>query len=93
MVWKGYIDIPNSGGYRFWTESDDGSLLSIDGELVVNNDGDHGPTEKTGVANLQKGWHSIRLVYFNSGGGATMKVHWAPLGEEKRSFDESMLGH
>ena len=46
MLWKGYLDIPKSGGYRFWTESDDGSLLSIDGEMVVNNDGDHGMTEK-----------------------------------------------
>ena len=93
MLWKGYIDIPATGGYRFWTESDDGSLLSIDGEMVVNNDGDHGPTEKTGVVSLQKGWHNIRIVYFNSGGSATLKVRYAPLGEEKRELEEGMLAH
>ncbi len=93
MVWKGYLDIPETGGYRFWTESDDGSLLSIDGEMVVNNDGDHGPTEKTGIAYLQKGWHGIRIVYFNSGGNAMLKVRYAPLGEEKRELEEGMLGH
>jgi alpha-L-fucosidase len=93
MLWKGYLDIPKSGGYRFWTESDDGSLLSIDGEMVVNNDGDHGMTEKSGIANLQKGYHSILIVYYNSGGGADLKVRYAPLGEEKRAFEAEMLGH
>ena len=93
MVWKGYIDIPTSGGYRFWTESDDGSVLSIDGEMVVNNDGEHGLTEKTGIAHLQRGWHSIRIVYFNTGGDFGLKVRYAPLGEEQREFEEVMLAH
>ncbi|HLP95706.1 MAG TPA: alpha-L-fucosidase [Saprospiraceae bacterium] len=93
MVWKGLINIPETGGYEFWTASDDGSLLSIDGEIVVNNDGDHGTQEKSGIAHLQKGWHSIRIIYFNSGGDASMKVHYAPLGEAKRSLDPRMLGH
>lgn len=93
MVWRGYINIPETGGYRFWTESDDGSLLSIDGELIVDNDGDHGMTEKSGIVLLQKGWHGIRIVYFNSGGNAGLNVYYAPLGEEKRAFERSMLGH
>ncbi|GEM_PF-101882 len=93
MVWKGFLDIPTTGGYRFWTESDDGSLLSIDGEMVVNNDGVHVMTEKTGVAYLQKGWHSIRIVYYNTGGDFGLKVRYAPLGEEKREFEEGMLAH
>lgn len=93
MVWKGFINIPSTGGYEFWTTSDDGSILSVDGEVVVNNDGDHGSTEKSGIAHLQKGWHSIRIIYFNSGGDAALKVHFAPLGEAKRTIDASMLGH
>ncbi|MDO8366720.1 MAG: alpha-L-fucosidase, partial [Saprospiraceae bacterium] len=93
MLWKGYINIPVTGGYQFWTESDDGSLLSIDGEMVVNNDGDHGMTEKTGIANLQEGWHTIRIVYFNSGGAAGLKVRYAPLGEDLQAFEEAMLAH
>lgn len=93
MLWKGYLDIPATGGYQFWTESDDGSVLSIDGEVIVNNDGDHGMTEKSGIAHLQKGYHSIRILYFNSGGDAGLKVRYAPLGEEKRELEETMLGH
>lgn len=93
MVWKGLINIPETGGYEFWTSSDDGSVLSIDGEIVVNNDGDHGTQEKSGIAHLQKGWHSIRIIYFNSGGDASLKVQYAPLGESKRTIDARMLGH
>lgn len=93
MVFKGYIDMPATGAYEFWTESDDGSILSIDGEIVVNNDGDHGMSEKSGIAFLQKGYHSIRIIYFNSGGGAGLKVRYAPLGGAKQEFEESMLGH
>lgn len=93
MVWKGYLNVPEAGGYRFWTESDDGSQLTLDGELVVDNGGDHGMKEKSGVANMQKGWHSIRIVYFNSGGDAGMKVYYAPLGAEKREIEEVNMGH
>lgn len=81
MVWNGYLNIPRSGGYQFWTESDDGSTLSIDNDMVVNNDGDHGMEEKTGFANLQQGWHRIKVVYFNSGGGSGLKV-WNGAGRQ-----------
>jgi alpha-L-fucosidase len=93
MVWKGYIEIPATGGYQFWTESDDGSRLYLDGELVVDNDGDHGMTEKTGIAFLEKGWHAVQIVYFNSGGGCGLKVHYAPLGEMRRELEGELLGH
>lgn len=93
MIWKGFVQIPTTGGYEFWTSSDDGSVLSIDGEVIVNNDGDHGTVEKSGIAHLQKGWHTIRIVYFNSGGDASLKVQYAPLGDSKRGFDAKMFGH
>jgi alpha-L-fucosidase len=91
-IWKGYLDIPQTGGYRFWTESDDGSVLHLDGTMIVNNDGDHGMEEKSGIAYLQKGWHSIKIVYYNAGGGYGLKVRYAPLGMSKRELEEEMLG-
>lgn len=92
-VWTGYLDIPATGGYQFWLESDDGSLLSIDSETVVDNDGDHGMTEKTGLAYLQKGWHGFRVAYFNSGGAGGLKVRWAPVGGEPKEVLAGALGH
>ena len=93
MVWSGYLNVPQTGGYKFWTESDDGSILYIDNEIVVDNDGDHGMEEKSGLANLQQGWHKIKVVYFNSGGAGDMKVWYAPIGKEKQPIPEGALGH
>ena len=43
MRWRGEITIPSDGDYSFRTTSDDGSMLFIDRQLVVDNDGLHGP--------------------------------------------------
>jgi len=93
QVWTGFLDIPATGGYQFWTESDDGSTLSIDSEVVVDNDGDHGMTEKTGMAYLQQGWHGFRLAYFNSTGGGGLKVWYARVGGEKQEIPTAMMAH
>jgi alpha-L-fucosidase len=93
MMWNGYLQIPQTGGYQFWTESDDGSVLYIDSEIVVDNDGDHGMEEKSGLAYLQQGWHKFKLVYFNSAGAGDLKVWYAPLGKEKQVIPASALGH
>ena len=85
--------MPATGGYQFWLESDDGSLLSIDSETLVDNDGNHGMTEKTGLAYLQKGWHGFRLAYFNSAGAGGLKLWWAPVGGEKRAVTGAVLGY
>ena len=42
MRWRGVITVPVDGHYNFATESDDGSLLYIDGQRIVDNDGIHG---------------------------------------------------
>eukprot|EP01052_Picozoa_sp_SAG31_P081865 SAG31_NODE_41826_length_274_cov_0.708571_1_plen_41_part_01 len=36
------MTVPTDGSYNFATESDDGSLLYVDGQRVVDNDGLHG---------------------------------------------------
>jgi alpha-L-fucosidase len=92
-VWTGYLDVPATGGYQFWLESDDGSTLSIDSQVLVDNDGDHGMTEKTGLAYLQKGWHGFRLAYFNSDGAGGLKVRWAAVGAEPKELAAEALGH
>ena len=93
MIWTGYLNIPQKGGFKFWTESDDGSALYIDNELVVNNDGDHGSEEKSGLAYLQKGWHTIKVVYFNSGGGSDFKVWYAAVGQPKKGIPDEIMAH
>ncbi len=63
--WNGYIDIPTDGNYTFATTSDDGSIVYIDNNVVVNNGGAHPPTSVAGdpVA-LTKGLHNITVKYW-----------------------------
>jgi hypothetical protein len=71
---EGFIQIDKEGNYTFSTISDDGSKLYIDGNLVVDNDGDHGTQEREGSVNLTSGKHKIRVEYFNGGGGYFLNV-------------------
>ena len=65
----GYLVVTETGYYSFELNSDDASLLYIDGSLVVDNDGSHAPTVKTGQKYLRKGVHAFRLDYAQTGGG------------------------
>eukprot|EP01044_Picomonas_judraskeda_P021259 COSAG03_NODE_4958_length_1379_cov_1.595312_1_plen_95_part_10 len=49
MRWRGTFTAPSTGEYTFSTTSDDGSMLYIDRELIVENDGNHGMTERNGA--------------------------------------------
>ncbi len=69
-----YIKIPAEGIYTFYTTSDDGSKLFVDGKVIVNNDGLHGDVQQSGEAALEKGFHKIKLLYFQGQGGYSLNV-------------------
>jgi len=89
----GFIKIDKDGIYTFFTDSDDGSKLFIDDEEIVNNDGDHGNVEKNGKAALKKGYHKIKVLYFDSGGGNSLKVSIQPEGGKKEVIPTALLFH
>ena len=89
----GYIKIDMDGIYTFFTNSDDGSMLYIDDEEIVNNDGDHGNVEKSGRAALKKGFHKIKVLYFDSGGGNSLKVSMQKEGGAKMEIPKELLFH
>ena len=64
----GNINISTAGTYTFYTSSDDGSKLYIDGTLVVNNDGIHTSQERSGTKALTAGLHFIEVQYFDRWG-------------------------
>ena len=93
LQFDGYIKINNDGVYTFSTLSDDGSKLFIDGEEIVNNDGEHGAVEAFGKAALKRGFHKIKVVYFDSGGGNELRVYWSNGNKEKESIPGNLLFH
>jgi alpha-L-fucosidase len=90
---SGYIRIDKDAVYDFFTASDDGSKLFIDEEEVVDNDGDHGTVEKSGRTALKKGYHKIKVLYFDSGGGNELKIFIQAPGSEKKELAAGMLFH
>ena len=82
--WYGAIMIPGTGTapvpINFATTSDDGSMLYIDGNAVVDNNNFQAATQATGMADLTPGLHTIDVEYYQGGGAATMDVQWDPTG-------------
>ena len=62
--------------YVFFTRSDDGSILKINNEIIVNNDGDHGVVEKSGKIRLKPGIYPLEVTWFNGGGSGWLDVYY-----------------
>jgi hexosaminidase len=93
VTFDGYLKVPADGFYSFAVESDDGTVLRIDDEEIVNNDGNHASQLVTGYVPLRQGFHKMRLKYFQGEGGASLRVEWALSGQELKPLDGSSLYH
>ena len=81
--WIGLINITTVGPYEFESASDDGSVVYIDGALVVNNDfmqGAPGNAPFGGFNVTTTGFHSIEVDYMQGGGGGSEVLSWDPTG-------------
>lgn len=74
VIWRGYFVAPEAGDWTFALQSDDGSVLYLDGEKVVDNNSDHGwdsnnqrvTTRRT--VTLAKGVHEIVIGFYEKSG-------------------------
>lgn len=76
FIYSGFIFIPEKGMWRFATDSDDGSVLSIGGCLVVDNDGSHSASRQVGMVLLDKGYYPFTLSYFEDCEGEELQWLW-----------------
>lgn len=91
-IFSGLINVPEDGVYTFQTRSDDGSVLYIDHELVVNNDGSHAAIPATGFIALKKGFHPYMLYYFEDYEGEYLSWAWKlPSAKELAPVPASVL--
>ncbi|GAA4908358.1 family 20 glycosylhydrolase [Mucilaginibacter defluvii] len=92
VIYSGYINVDTDGVYGFATSSDDGSVLLIDDQPVVDNDGRHNLYEQGGSVALQKGFHKITVKYFNINPSAILRVYMTMPGKPKGELSpESIL--
>src|SRR5262249_45540587 len=71
VKWTGTLHPPATGTYQFSLNSDDGSRLFINGQQVINNWSNHGPTTLTGGQAS-----SSDVDYYPAGGGGNVSLGW-----------------
>jgi predicted phage baseplate assembly protein len=90
--WTGLVEPKSSGVYTFYTFSDDGVRLWVNGQQIINNWADHSPTWNSGNIQLEAGRsYDIRLEYYERGGGATIKLWWSGPNQPKEIIPQSQL--
>jgi cytochrome c len=80
---SGYLWVEEPGIYAIETWSDDGSKLSLHGELIIDNDGLHGNKFVQAELELSKGWHPFFLEYFQGAGGKYLSLNWKRPGQKR----------
>jgi hypothetical protein len=90
---KGFISIATSETYTFYTTSDDGSKLYIDGAEVVDNDGDHAAVEQSGTIALTPGVYYLEVLFYENGGSQALSVSYSSASISKTTIPFSVLSN
>ncbi|MEM8668702.1 MAG: PVC-type heme-binding CxxCH protein [Planctomycetota bacterium] len=91
LRFSGNLSVAESGRYRFFVASDDGSRIYLNDKLLVNNDGKHGMSEKSQEIDLPAGVHNLIVTYFDNGGGDGLQVTWQGPGFKKQPIAPELL--
>ena len=91
VEWTGTFHAATAGTYNFATASDDGSMLFLDGNPVVNNNGWQGVTRRTGSVTLTAGDYPITIAYYQGGGGYGMWAEVQQPGQQWQYLANDML--
>ncbi|MAT48550.1 MAG: hypothetical protein CMA27_01825, partial [Euryarchaeota archaeon] len=89
----GFIRIDIAGNYTFYINSDDGSKLWIDNQVIVENIGTHAMREESGTVFLNPGFHSLRLEFFENFGWAGLELKWESDNFGKQYVPQGSLFH
>ena len=90
--WTGDVCAQFNETYTFYTITDDGIRLWINGQLIIDNWTNHGDTEDTGKINLVAGRYcNLEMEYFQAGGGSIMQLGWLSPSIEKQLIPTYLL--
>ncbi len=92
VKFTGYITIPSTGTYGFYAPGDDGVMVVIDGNTVINDWYDKGGGGSTASVYLAEGTHEFTLWFYENGGGANVWAYWAKPGYGYEIIPASAFG-
>ncbi|HEX8919814.1 MAG TPA: PA14 domain-containing protein, partial [Chloroflexota bacterium] len=90
--WTGKVIPQYNETYTFYTLSDDGVRLWVNGQELVNNWTDHAPVENSGTITLTAGQaYDIKMEYYQNQGGATAALSWSSPSTSKQIVPATAL--
>ncbi len=89
----GYLLVPETGVYSFGLEANDGAVLYLNDKIIIDNDGGHRAQRLDTKIGLKKGWHPIRVDYFQQGLAKSLDVYWQGPGIEYQALSPDVLFH
>jgi hypothetical protein len=90
--WSGQVQPSYTETYTFYTQSDDGVRLWVNGVQLVNNWTDHGSTENSGTIALTAGQkYSIRMEFYENAGLSEARLKWSSPSQAKQAIPQSAL--
>ena len=91
--WTGYITVPVDGSYTFGTQSDDGSIVTINNQQVYSKWLDSADTSPQfgSVISLNAGTYPITVDYYQHLSGDTMSLYVVPPGAPTQIVPSSWL--
>lgn len=73
VVFEGGLVVPATGAYTLHLRSDDGSRLTLNGQVVIDNDGIHGMKDVPVSLALKEGAHPLKMEFFQKKGGVGLE--------------------
>jgi glucose/arabinose dehydrogenase len=90
--WTGKIEATTSGEYTFYTTTDDGVRLTINGQRVVDAFVNQPSTTRSGKITLQAGQkYDIQMDYFENGGLANATLEWSNAQQARQVVPQAQL--
>jgi PA14 domain len=90
--WTGQIQPEYSEPYTFYTHTDDGVRLWVNGQQLVNNWTNQAPTEQQGSITLEAGKkYNIKLEYYDNTNGAVSQLMWSSPSQAKQVISQDYL--
>ena len=91
VLFETELKVAKEEEYNFTLTTDDGSKLYIDGEMLIENDGAHGPIEKKVSKVLSKGKHPLKIEFFDYDKGQSIVFRYSTPTIKDREFNDKVM--
>ncbi len=93
VKWIAELEPAFSDTYTLWAQSDDGVRVWLDGALIIDRWIDQSATwaESAPIELVAGESHLLEMAYYENGGDAVARLHWASPTQPRRAVDALLL--